>query len=263
MDTESGRAILAQHPDSPGSLGLAISEAVEDTMKRDDTHYSLGSVLNHVMLHQTVIGQESIIQMEMAGEEPDVIIGCVGGGSNFAGLFFPWIGQTFRGGRKYQIICVEPLAAPSLTRGKYMYDYGDMAKMAPMTLMYTLGHDFVPEPIHAGGLRYHGMAPQVSLLKKHGLIEARSVHQIPCFEAGVLFARTEMILPAPESNHAIRVVIDEALEAKKKGEKKVILFNLSGHGHFDLSAYEAYLSGKLKDYEYPAREIEEALAHAG
>jgi tryptophan synthase beta chain len=259
-ETESGRAILAQDPDSPGSLGIAISEAVEDTVKREDTHYALGSVLNHVLLHQTVVGQESMLQMEMAGEEPDIIIGCVGGGSNFAGLFFPWIGQTFRGGRKYQIICVEPLAAPTLTRGKYMYDYGDTAKMAPMVMMYTLGHDFVPKPIHAGGLRYHGMAPLVSLLQKHGLIESRSVHQIPCFEAGVQFARTEGILPAPEANHAIRVAVDEALECKKKGEKKVILFNLSGHGHFDLSAYEAYLSGKLRDYEYPAKEIEEALA---
>jgi tryptophan synthase beta chain len=262
-ETDSGRAILAQHPDSPGSLGIAISEAVEDTMKRDDTHYSLGSVLNHVMLHQTVIGEESVLQMEMAGEEPDIIIGCVGGGSNFAGLSFPWLGRTLRGGRKYQIIAVEPLAAPSLTRGKYMYDYGDTAKMAPVAKMYTLGHDFIPEPIHAGGLRYHGMSPLVSLLKHHDLLEARSVHQIPCFEAGVLFARTEMILPAPESNHAIRVAIDEALEAKKTGQKKVILFNLSGHGHFDLSAYEAYLSGKLEDYEYPAKEIEEALSHAG
>jgi tryptophan synthase beta chain len=232
-------------------------------MKRDDTHYSLGSVLNHVMLHQTVIGEESILQMEMAGEEPDVIIACAGGGSNFAGLSFPWLGRTFRGGRKYQVIAVEPEAAPSLTRGKYMYDYGDTAKMAPVVKMYTLGHDFVPEPIHAGGLRYHGMSPQVSLLKQHGFIEARSVHQIPCFEAGVLFARTEMILPAPESTHAIRAAIDIALDAKKAGEKKVILFNLSGHGHFDLSSYEAYLLGKLADYEYPAKEVAEALSHAG
>jgi len=262
-ETEAGKAILGQDPKSPGSLGIAISEAVEDTMKRDDTHYSLGSVLSHVLLHQTIVGEESIAQMEMAGEEPDIIIGCVGGGSNFAGLFFPWIGQTLRGGRKYQVICVEPLAAPTLTRGKFMYDYGDTAKMAPMVMMYTLGHDFVPKPIHAGGLRYHGMAPQVSLLKEHGYVEARAVHQVPCFEAGVLFARTEGILPAPESNHAIRVAVDEALECKKKGEKKVILFNLSGHGHFDLAAYEAYLSGKLQDYELPAKEIEEALARVG
>jgi tryptophan synthase beta chain len=260
-DTESGRAILAQHPHSPGSLGIAISEAVEDTMKRDDTHYSLGSVLNHVLLHQTVIGIESIDQMEMAGEEPDVIIACAGGGSNFGGLAFPWLGRTFRGGRKYQVIAVEPEAAPSLTRGKYMYDYGDTAKMAPVAKMYTLGHDFVPEPIHAGGLRYHGMAPQVSLLKNHNLIEARSVHQIPCFQAGVLFARTEGILPAPESSHAIRTAIDVALDAKASGEKKVILFNLSGHGHFDLTAYEAYLTGKLADYEYPEKEVKYALAH--
>ena len=263
METESGRAILAEHPDSPGSLGMAISEAVEDTMKRDDTHYSLGSVLNHVLLHQTVIGQESILQMEMAGEEPDVIIACAGGGSNFGGIAFPWLGRTFRGGRKYQVIAVEPLAAPSLTRGKYMYDYGDTAKLAPMAKMYTLGHDFVPEPIHAGGLRYHGMSPLVSLLKHHGLIEARSVHQVPCFEAGVQFARTEGIIPAPESTHAIRVAIDKALEAKKSGEKKVILFNLSGHGLFDLTSYQQYLSGQLEDYEYPAKEVAEALSHAG
>jgi tryptophan synthase beta chain len=262
-ETESGRAILAEHPDSPGSLGIAISEAVEDTMKRDDTHYSLGSVLNHVLLHQTVIGEESILQMEMAGEEPDLIIACAGGGSNFGGIAFPWLGRSFRGGRKYQVIAVEPLAAPSLTRGKYMYDYGDTAKLAPMAMMYTLGHDFVPEPIHAGGLRYHGMSPQVSLLKHHGFIEARSVHQVPCFAAGVQFARTEGIIPAPESTHAIRVAVDEALAAKKSGEKKVILFNLSGHGLFDLSSYQRYLSGQLEDYEYPAKEIREALAHAG
>jgi tryptophan synthase beta chain len=261
VETEAGRAILAQHPDSPGSLGIAISEAVEDAMKRDDTHYSLGSVLNHVMLHQTVIGQESILQMEMAGEEPDVIIGCAGGGSNFAGFSFPWVGRMLRDGKKYEVIAVEPEAAPSLTRGKYMYDYGDTAKMAPMVKMFTLGHDFVPEPIHAGGLRYHGMSPLVSLLKQHGYIGARSVHQVPCFQAGVLFARTEGILPAPESTHAIRTAIDVALEAKAADEKKVIIFNLSGHGHFDLTAYEAYLTGKLEDYEYPAKEVAEALAH--
>ena len=261
VETEAGRAILAQHPDSPGSLGIAISEAVEDAMKRDDTHYSLGSVLNHVMLHQTVIGQESILQMEMAGEEPDVIIGCAGGGSNFAGFSFPWVGRMLRDGKKYEVIAVEPEAAPSLTRGKYMYDYGDTAKMAPMVKMFTLGHDFVPEPIHAGGLRYHGMSPLVSLLKQHGYIGARSVHQVPCFQAGVLFARTEGILPAPESTHAIRTAIDVALEAKAADEKKVIVFNLSGHGHFDLTAYEAYLTGKLEDYEYPAKEVAEALAH--
>jgi tryptophan synthase beta chain len=259
MDTAAGRAILAEHPGSTGSLGIAISEAVEDTVMREDTHYSLGSVLNHVMLHQTVIGLESIKQMEMAGEEPDIIIACAGGGSNFAGLAFPWLGQTFRGGRKYRVIAVEPEAAPSMTRGRYAYDYGDTAKMAPMVKMYTLGHDFIPEPIHAGGLRYHGMSPQVSLLKHEGFIEARSVHQRPCFEAGIQFARTEGLIPAPESTHAIRAAIDEALECKKTGEKKVILFNLSGHGYFDMTSYQRYLSGQLEDYEYPAEEVKHAL----
>jgi tryptophan synthase beta chain len=259
METEAGRAILAEHPNSTGSLGIAISEAVEDAVGREDTHYSLGSVLNHVMLHQTVIGLESIKQMEMAGEEPDIIIACAGGGSNFAGISFPWLGLTFRGGRKYRVIAVEPEAAPSMTRGRYAYDYGDTAKMAPMVKMYTLGHDFIPEPIHAGGLRYHGMSPQVSLLKHEGFIEARSVHQRPCFEAGIQFARTEGMIPAPESTHAIRVAIDEALAAKESGEKKVILFNLSGHGYFDLTAYQRYLSGQLEDYEYPAEEVKHAL----
>jgi len=258
-DTAAGRAILAEHPNSTGSLGIAISEAVEDAVMREDTHYSLGSVLNHVMLHQTIIGLESIKQMEMAGEEPDIIIACAGGGSNFAGLSFPWLGQTFRGGRKYRVIAVEPEAAPSMTRGRYAYDYGDTAKMAPMVKMYTLGHDFIPEPIHAGGLRYHGMSPQVSLLKHEGFIEARSVHQRPCFEAGIQFARTEGLIPAPESNHAIRAAIDEALVAKETGEKKVILFNLSGHGYFDMTSYQRYLSGQLEDYEYPAEEVKHAL----
>jgi tryptophan synthase beta chain len=258
-ETAAGRAILAEHPNSTGSLGIAISEAVEDAVSREDTHYSLGSVLNHVMLHQTVIGLESIAQMEMAGEEPDIIIACAGGGSNFAGISFPWLGRTFRGGRKYQIIAVEPEAAPSMTRGRYAYDYGDTAKMAPVVKMYTLGHDFIPEPIHAGGLRYHGMSPQVSLLKHEGFIEARSVHQRPCFEAGIQFARTEGLIPAPESTHAIRVAIDEALEAKKTGQKKVILFNLSGHGYFDMTSYQRYLSGQLEDYEYPAEEVKHAL----
>ncbi len=258
-ETAAGRAILAEHPNSTGSLGIAISEAVEDAVMRDDTHYSLGSVLNHVMLHQTIIGQESIKQMEMAGEEPDVIIACAGGGSNFAGIAFPWLGQTFRGGRKYRVIAVEPEAAPSMTRGRYAYDYGDTAKMAPMVKMYTLGHDFIPEPIHAGGLRYHGMSPQVSLLKHEGFIEARSVHQRPCFEAGIQFARTEGLIPAPESTHAIRAAIDEALVAKETGEKKVILFNLSGHGYFDMTSYQRYLSGQLEDYEYPAEAVKLAL----
>ncbi len=249
-DTNYGRAVLADHPDSPGSLGIAISEAVEDAATRDDTKYSLGSVLNHVLLHQTVVGQEAIEQMAMAGEEPDLIIACAGGGSNFAGLTFPFLGQTFRGGRKYRVIAVEPEAAPSLTRGVYAYDFGDTGKLTPLVKMFTLGSDFIPEPIHAGGLRYHGMAPLVSLLKDHGDIEAQAVHQGRAFAAAVAFARAEGIVPAPESSHAIRVAIDEATAAKATGESKVILFNLSGHGHFDLAAYEKYLNGSLEDYEY-------------
>ncbi|MGO9178934.1 MAG: TrpB-like pyridoxal phosphate-dependent enzyme [Candidatus Limnocylindrales bacterium] len=258
--TAYGRAVLAEHPDSPGSLGMAISEAVEDAVGREDTHYSLGSVLNHVLLHQTVIGQEAIEQMAMTGEKPDILIGCTGGGSNFAGLTFPFIGQMLRGEASYRVIAVEPTAAPSLTRGVYAYDFGDTAGMTPMVKMYTLGHDFIPEPIHAGGLRYHGMAPLVSLLKEQGIIEARAVPQRATFEAGVRFARTEGILPAPEATHAIRAAIDEALLAREEGTPKVILFNLSGHGHFDLTAYERYLSGKLEDYEYPAEQVREALA---
>jgi tryptophan synthase beta chain len=260
--TNSGRAVLAAHPDSPGSLGIAISEAAEDAATHDDTNYALGSVLNHVLLHQTVIGVEARKQMALAGDQPDVVIGCFGGGSNFGGLAVPYVLDRIAG-KGPRILAVEPAACPTLTKGRFTYDFGDIAKLTPLLKMYTLGHDFVPEPIHAGGLRYHGMSPQVSLLKQHGFIEARSVHQIPCFEAGVLFARTEMILPAPESTHAIRAAIDIALDAKKAGEKKVILFNLSGHGHFDLSSYEAYLLGKLADYEYPAKEVAEALSHAG
>ena len=258
--TEYGRRVLAATPDSPGSLGMAISEAVEDAATRDDTKYSLGSVLNHVLLHQTVIGQEAIEQMAMAGEEPDVVIACAGGGSNFAGMAFPWLGRKLRGTGTPRIVAVEPEAAPSMTRGVYTYDFGDTARLTPMVKMHTLGHDFIPEPIHAGGLRYHGMAPLVSLVKDLGLIEARAVHQNPTFEAGVLFARTEAILPAPESNHAIRVAIDEALEAREEGTPRVILFNLSGHGHFDLSSYERYLSGALQDFEYPAERVRAALA---
>src|SRR6187200_766904 len=242
--TNYGRQVLGESPDSPGSLGIAISEAVEDAATRDDTKYALGSVLNHVLLHQTVIGQEAIEQMGMAGESPDIIIGCTGGGSNFAGLTFPFLGRNFREGATHRIIAVEPEAAPSMTRGVYAYDFGDTGKLAPLVKMHTLGSDFVPEPIHAGGLRYHGMAPLVSLLKEHGAIEARSVHQRACFEAGVLFARAEGILPAPEPTHAIKVAIDEALAAREAGEERVILFNLCGHGHFDLSAYERYLSGQ-------------------
>ncbi len=258
--TNYGRSVLAATPDSNGSLGMAISEAVEDAATRDDTKYALGSVLNHVMLHQTVIGLEAQEQMAMAGEEPDVIIACAGGGSNFAGLTFPYVGRMLRGEGSYRVIAVEPEAAPSLTRGVYAYDFGDTGKMAPIVKMHTLGSGFMPEPIHAGGLRYHGMSPLVSLLKEEGLIGARSVHQRACFEVGVQFARAEGILPAPESTHAIRVAVDEALEAKAAGEARVILFNLSGHGHFDLTSYERYLSGALEDYEYPAERVAEALA---
>src|SRR3954465_3666369 len=259
LSTNYGRAVLGETPDSPGSLGMAISEAVEDAATRDATKYSLGSVLNHVLLHQTIIGQEALEQMEMAGEAPEVIIGCTGGGSNFAGLTFPFLGHNFRDGTKYRVIAVEPEAAPSLTRGVYAYDFGDTGKMAPIVKMHTLGSDFVPEPIHAGGLRYHGMSPLVSLLKDQGVIEAQSVHQRACFEAGVAFARAEGILPAPEPTHAIKVAIDEALAAREAGEERVILFNLCGHGHFDLSAYEKYLAGTLEDYEYPDAAVEKAL----
>src|SRR3954451_22542123 len=260
LTTNYGRSVLAQDPDSPGSLGMAISEAVEDAATREDTKYALGSVLNHVLLHQTVIGQEAIEQMGMAGESPDVIIGCTGGGSNFAGLTFPFLGRNFRDGAAHRVIAVEPEAAPSLTRGVYAYDFGDTGRMAPLVKMHTLGADFIPEPIHAGGLRYHVMAPLVSLLKEHGFIEARSVHQRASFEAGVTFARAEGILPAPEPTHAIKVAIDEAMAAKEAGETKVILFNLCGHGHFDLAAYERYLDGTLEDYEYPREKVEAALA---
>ena len=260
LTTNYGRSVLAHTPDSPGSLGMAISEAVEDAVGREDTKYALGSVLNHVLLHQTVIGQEAIEQMGMAGESPDVIIGCAGGGSNFAGLTFPFLGRNFREGAKHRVIAVEPEAAPSLTRGVYAYDFGDTGKMTPLVKMYTLGSDFIPAPIHAGGLRYHGMSPLVSLLKQHDLIEARSVHQRSSFAAGVTFARAEGILPAPEPTHAIRAAIDEALAAKEAGESRVILFNLCGHGHFDVSAYERYLNGSLEDYEYPLEGVEAALA---
>jgi tryptophan synthase beta chain len=258
--TNYGRAVLAVTPDSSGSLGMAISEAVEDAATRDDTKYALGSVLNHVLLHQTVIGQEAILQMEMAGEEPDVVIGCVGGGSNFAGLAFPFAGRMLRGEGSYRLIAAEPEATPSLTRGVYAYDFGDTAHMTPLVKMHTLGSEFIPEPIHAGGLRYHGMAPLVSHLKELGLVEAQAVHQNPTFAAGVQFARTEGILPAPESNHAIRVAVDEALRAKEEGVPRVILFNLSGHGNFDLTAYERYLAGALEDFEYPAERVAHALA---
>ncbi len=258
--TNYGRKVLSETPDSPGSLGMAISEAVEDAASRDDTKYALGSVLNHVLLHQTIIGQEAIEQMGMAGESPDVVIACAGGGSNFAGIAFPFVGRNLTQGAKHRIVAVEPEAAPSLTRGVYAYDFGDTGMMTPLVKMHTLGSGFIPEPIHAGGLRYHGMAPLVSLLKENGYIEARSVHQTAAFEAGIQFARTEGILPAPESTHAIRAAIDEALEAKEAGEARVILFNLSGHGHFDLAAYGSYLEGKMQDFAFPADKVKEALA---
>jgi tryptophan synthase beta chain len=259
-DTKYGRQLLEEDPEHPGSLGIAISEAIEDVVTSKDTKYSLGSVFDFVLLHQTVIGLEAREQMEMAGEKPDILIGCIGGGSNFAGFAFPFIGEKLRGENDYRVIAVEPEAAPSVSRGKYAYDFGDTGQMTPLVKMHTLGHDFVPEPIHAGGLRYHGMAPLVSLLADQGIIEAVAVHQRPTFEAGVQFARAEGILPAPESNHAIKVAIDEAIRCREEGTSKVIVFNLSGHGHFDLAAYEKFLSGKLEDYEYPTARVEAALA---
>ncbi len=259
--TNYGRSILAQDPDNLGSLGIAISEAVEvAATSGGKKHYSLGSVLNHVLLHQTVIGQEALKQMDMAGEYPDVVIGCVGGGSNFAGIAFPFVGQNLREGRKTRIVAVEPKATPSITKGPYTFDYGDTAKMAPVVKMHTLGHDFMPAPIHAGGLRYHGMAPTVSALANSGYIQAVAVPQVSTFEAAIQFAHAEGIIPAPETAHAIRVAIDEALDAKQKGEKRVILFNFSGHGFFDMAAYETYLQGKLEDYEYPTEAIQASLA---
>ncbi len=245
--TEYGRKLLAEDPHCPGSLGIAISEAIEDTVKHPNTKYSLGSVLNHVCLHQTVIGQEAIKQMELAGEEPDSIIACCGGGSNFAGLAFPFLHKKITEKRKYRIVGVEPSACPTLTKGELRYDFGDTAETTPLLMMYTLGHKFMPPPIHAGGLRYHGMSPMVSHALKLGLIEAEAYHQTKIFEAAVQFARTEGIVPAPESAHAIAAVIQEAVAAREAGRKRVILFNLSGHGLLDLSAYETYLSGKLLD----------------
>lgn len=257
--TECGRAILAQDPDSPGSLGIAISEAVEVAAKRDDTHYSLGSVLNHVLLHQTVIGQEAIEQMELADAYPDFVVGCVGGGSNFAGIAFPFVGENIKKGKKTRLIAVEPAACPSMTKGVYAFDYGDTAKFTPLLKMDTLGHDFIPPGIHAGGLRYHGMAPMLSHAHQLGLVEARSVMQTEVFSAGVSFARSEGIIPAPESNHAIAVVRQLADECKQSGDSKTILFNLSGHGHFDMGAYDNYMDGKLEDYAYPEEKIKEAM----
>src|SRR6266849_629069 len=259
-DTQAGKTVLGGDPDSPGSLGIAISEAVEDAATREDTKYSLGSVLNHVLMHQTVIGLEAKKQLEKADDEADVVIGCAGGGSNFAGLSFPFAADKLTGKKKkLRIIAVEPAACPSLTKGQYVYDFGDTVGLTPLVKMHTLGHGFVPAPLHAGGLRYHGMAPLVCKLYDEGVIEAVAVPQLATFQAALQFARTEGIIPAPESAHAIKVAIDEAERAKQEGKKRAIVFNLSGHGNFDLGAYEAYLGGKLQDYEYPAEKIAEAL----
>ncbi len=258
-DTQAGRQILEQDAESPGSLGIAISEAVEDAATRDDTKYSLGSVLNHVLLHQTVVGQEALKQMEQAGEEPDVVIGCIGGGSNYAGFAFPFVRRRLVEGAKTRFIAAEPEACPTVTRGEYRYDFGDTAATTPLMLMHTLGHTFVPPGIHAGGLRYHAMAPLICLLHETGVMEARAYHQNPVFQAAVQFAQAEGIIPAPESAHAIRCAIDEALAAKDAGESRVIAFNLSGHGHFDMGAYDRYFAGELQDYAYPEEAVREAM----
>ncbi|MCD6733333.1 MAG: TrpB-like pyridoxal phosphate-dependent enzyme [Burkholderiaceae bacterium] len=259
-ETEYGRSVLAKRPDHPGSLGIAISEAVEIAAKNDDTKYALGSVLNHVLLHQTVVGLEAIEQMQMANAYPDVIVGCTGGGSNFAGITFPFIGLGLRGGSKPRIVAVEPAACPSLTRGKFAYDFGDTGHMTPLAKMHTLGSTFTPPGFHAGGLRYHGMAPLVSHLKDLNLIEATAYHQTECFAAGIQFARTEGILPAPEANHAVKGAIEEALRCKREGRSETILFNLCGHGHFDMAAYMAYSAGTLTDQSYSEQELAMALA---
>jgi len=259
-ETNAGRAILERRKDHPGSLGIAISEAVEVAATHDDTKYALGSVLNHVLMHQTVVGQEAMAQLEMAGDYPDIVVGCTGGGSNFAGVAFPFLGAQLRGGRKVRIIAVEPAACPSLTRGKFAYDFGDTAHLTPLVKMHTLGSTFTPPGFHAGGLRYHGMAPLVSHVLDRGLIEARAYQQTECFSAGVQLARAEGIVPAPEANHAVKAVIDEAVRCRTEGKSKVILFNLCGHGHFDMQAYIDYFAGKLTDQSYAESELAMALA---
>ena len=259
-ETHAGKAILAEHPDSTGSLGIAISEAVERAAGRDDTKYALGSVLNHVLLHQTVAGLEAKTQLEIAGDYPDVIVGCTGGGSNFAGIAFPFLGDKLRGGKNLRCVAVEPAACPTLTRGKYAYDFGDTSHLTPLVKMHTLGSTFVPPGFHAGGLRYHGMAPLISHVAELGLIEARNYHQLECFAAGLQFARCEGIVPAPEANHAVKGAIDEALRCKEEGASRTILFNLCGHGHFDMQAYIDYLGGKLVDQEYDESELAMALS---
>lgn len=258
--TEAGRRILEKNPDSPGSLGIAISEAMEIAAQDPYTKYSLGSVLNHVCLHQTIIGQEALLQLEKAGDYPDVVIGCFGGGSNFSGIAFPFIRENITNGKKTRFVTVEPSSCPKLTKGKFMYDFGDSAGMTPLLPMFTLGHNFVPEKIHAGGLRYHGAGVLVSQLLKDGFIEAKAKMQRECFEGGVLFARTEGILPAPESNYAIAGALDEARKADIEGTSRTILFNLSGHGHFDITSYEKYFEGNLPDHEMTSAEVEEAIS---
>ena len=259
-ETAAGRAILARRADHPGSLGIAISEAVEIAAARDDTKYALGSVLNHVLLHQTVIGLEAMAQLELADDYPDVVVGCTGGGSNFAGIAFPFLGAQLRGGRQVDVVAIEPAACPSLTRGRYAYDFGDTAHLTPLTKMHTLGSTFTPPGFHAGGLRYHGMAPLVSHLQELGLIRSRAYHQSKVFEAGVAFARAEGIVPAPEANHAVKGAIDEAIRCRDEGVSRAILFNLCGHGHFDMQAYTDYFSGKLQDLDYDESELAMALA---
>jgi tryptophan synthase beta chain len=256
--TEAGRQVLAEHPDSPGSLGIAISEAIEDAVAHQDSRYSLGSVLNHVLLHQTIAGLEAHKQLEKIGVYPDVVMGCAGGGSNFAGISLPFVRDKIHG-KKVKIVGAEPTSCPTMTRGPFAYDFGDLAKKTPLLPMYTLGHDYVPAPIHAGGLRYHGMAPIISHLVHENLIEARAYNQLETFEAGVRWARTEGFIPAPETDHVIAAVVDEARRAKEEGKEKVILFNWSGHGLVDLASYEAYLSGNLMPYELPDEEIKRAL----
>jgi tryptophan synthase beta chain len=258
--TAAGRAVLEAHPDSTGSLGIAIGEAVERAVQREDTKYALGSVLNHVLLHQTVIGLEAKKQFEQADDYPDVIVGATGGGSNFAGMAFPFLGEQLRGGRRFEFVAVEPSACPTLTRGKYAYDYGDTAHLTPLVKMHTLGSGFVPPGFHAGGLRYHGMAPLISHLTQSGLVEPRAYHQTECFAAGMHFARAEGVLPAPEANHAVKGAIDEALKCKEEGVSRAVLFNLCGHGHFDMQAYSDYMAGKLYDRDYDDSEIAMALA---
>lgn len=259
-ETNAGRTALEAKPDHMGSLGLAISEAVEVAAQRDDTKYALGSVLNHVLLHQTIVGQEAMAQLEMAGDYPDVIVGCTGGGSNFAGIVFPFLGEQLRGGKAVRIVAVEPAACPSLTRGQFAYDFGDTGHLTPLVKMHTLGSTFIPPGFHAGGLRYHGMAPMVSHIMDLGLMEAKAYHQSKCFEAGVQFARTEGILPAPEANHAVKGAIDEAIRCREEGKSETILFNLCGHGHFDMQAYMDYFAGKLQDLDYDEADLAMALA---